>query len=428
MLDIKWLRENMEQAASALATRGYHLDIEALKSLDAERKTLQVKTETLQSERNQKSKIIGQAKAKGIDASILLVEMTSMGNALKEAEIDLQIVQEKLQTIYDLMPNIPHATTPVGKSESDNIEVRRWGIPKAFAFEPKDHVTLAKENIDFETAAKLTGARFAVLRGKIARLHRALGQFMLDLHTTQHGYQEVYVPYIVSGHCLYGTGQLPKFAEDQFSIQDEDWWLIPTAEVAVTNLVRENILNVNELPLQYVCHSPCFRKEAGSYGKDMRGMLRQHQFDKVELVQVVLPEHSYVALEKMVVHAEKVLQLLELPYRLMALCTGDIGNSVAKTYDLEVWLPGQDRYREISSCSNAESFQARRMQARFRHPKTQKTEFVHTLNGSGLAVGRTLIAVMENYQDESGRIHIPKALLPYMGGVTMIETTEGVSE
>jgi len=411
----------MEAAAVALATRGYHLDIEALKKLDAERKMWQVKTETLQNERNQKSKMIGQAKAKGLEAMDLLAEMATMGDALKEAEVALQAAQAALQAVYDLMPNIPHATTPIGKSEADNVEVRRFGTPRTFAFEAKDHVALAKEKIDFETAAKLTGARFAVLRGKIARLHRALGQFMLDLHTTQHGYQEVYVPYIVAGHCLYGTGQLPKFAEDQFAIRDEDWWLIPTAEVAVTNLVRENILNVSELPLQYVCHSPCFRKEAGSYGKDMRGMLRQHQFDKVELVQIVLPEHSDEALEIMVMHAEKVLQLLELPYRVMALCTADIGNSVIKTYDLEVWLPGQSRYREISSCSNAASFQARRMQARYRHPETQKPEFVHTLNGSGLAVGRTLIAVMENYQDEAGCIHIPKALLPYMGGLTVIE-------
>ena len=424
MLEPKWLRDNLELAAKKLATRGFQLDIEALKKLEAERKACQVKAESLQNERNQKSKMIGQAKAKGEDVSELLRAVENLGDAVVEAEKSLQTVQTALQNFYDVIPNVPHETTPIGSSEEENVEVRRVGTPKTFSFEPKDHVALASKKIDFETAAKLTGARFVVLHGVIARLHRALGQFMLDLHTSQHGYQEVYVPYLVAGHCLYGTSQLPKFAMDQFAIRDEDWWLIPTAEVAVTNLVRESILSAHDLPLKYVCHSPCFRKEAGSYGKDMRGMLRQHQFDKVELVQIVSPENSYEALEKMVKDAERVLQHLELPYRVMALCTGDIGNAAAKTYDLEVWLPGQNRYREISSCSNTESFQARRMQARFRHPETQKPEFVHTLNGSGLAVGRTLIAVLENYQDEDGNVHVPKALQPYLGGIQVIKKDE----
>ncbi len=420
MLDVKLYRDNLEGIAEALLTRGFSLDVSTVKNLEAQRKALQVETERLQSERNQRSKAIGQAKAQGKSVEPLLAEVSQLGDAIQAAEEALQVIQSELHRLYTAVPNLPHPTAPEGKREEDNVEIRRWGEAPVFPFVPQDHVALGGTLLDFEAAAKLSGARFVVLKNQLARLHRALGQFMLDLHTSQHGYQEIYVPYLVNSDCLFGTGQLPKFAEDQFAIQDGDWWLIPTSEVAVTNLVREEILDFDLLPLKYVCHSPCFRKEAGTYGKDMRGMLRQHQFDKVEMVQIVSPEDSYAALESMVSHAEAVLQQLKLPYRVMALCRGDMGFCAAKTFDLEVWLPGQNHYREISSCSNTEAFQARRMQARFRHPTTHKPEYCHTLNGSGLAVGRTLIAVMENYQDSEGRIHIPEVLLPYMGGITII--------
>ena len=426
MLDIKVLREDPEGIAALLASRGYVLDVPALQALETARKDIQVETQRLQNARNTSSKAIGYAKAKGEPLEGLLAEVQSLGDGLAASEKALEGVQLQLQAIYDSMPNIPHKSVPMGTSEEHNVMLRLWGILPAFDFDPKDHVELGKRSgtgvpwIDFECATKLSGARFVVLHNQIARLHRALAQFMLDLHTLEHGYQEVYVPYLVNSAALYGTGQLPKMAEDLFGIAGEDRWLIPTSEVALTNLVREQILDVKRLPLKYVCHSPCFRSEAGSYGKDLKGMIRQHQFDKVEIVQIVRPEESHAAHEAMLQHAETVLQRLELPYRVMVLCTGDLGFTAVKTYDLEVWLPGQQRYREISSCSNTEDFQARRMQARFRHPDTQKTEYVHTLNGSGLAVGRTLIAVLENYQDAEGRIHIPKVLQAYMGGLKVI--------
>ncbi len=420
MLEIKLIREDADKIATQLAARGFTLDVEALKNLEAKRKTIQVETQKLQSERNQRSKAVGLAKTAGLDIEPLLADVARLGTDLKTAEVALEEIQQALHTIYAACPNLPHASVPYGQSEEDNIEIRRWGTPGSFEFTPKDHVELGGIHMDFESATRLSGARFVVLHKKIARLHRALTQFMLDRHSEHHGYHEVYTPYLVSAECLYGTGQLPKMQDDLFTVADTDLYLIPTSETSVTNLVRDQIIDSEQLPLKYVCHSPCFRKEAGTYGKDMRGMLRQHQFDKVEMVQIVAPEGSYQALEEMVGHAETILQLLKLPYRVLTLCTKDMGFAAAKTYDLEVWLPGQDRYREISSCSNTESFQARRMQARFRHPETHKPEYVHTLNGSGLAIGRTLIAVMENYQDAKGRIHIPEVLLPYMGGITVI--------
>jgi seryl-tRNA synthetase len=420
MLDPKILRENPEAVAEQLATRGFVLDVDALKALEAKRKVLQVETEKLQNERNQQSKKIGQLKATGQSVDDLMALVAGLGDKLKVAEEALAVIQHDLKARVEIIPNIPHASTPIGKNETDNVEVRSWGQTPLFNFEVKDHVSLGGAALDFDAATRLAGARFVVLHGKLARLHRALAQFMLDLHTKAHGYEEIYVPYLVTSDSLYGVGQLPKFADDMFAIKDTDFWLISTSEVSVTNIVREQIIDAEQLPLKYVCHSPCFRKEAGTYGKDMRGMLRQHQFDKVEMLQFVRPEDSYAALEQMVTHAEAVLQKLKLPYRVLSLCTADIGFASAKTYDLEVWLPGQNQYREISSCSNTEAFQARRMQARFRNPETNKPELLHTLNGSGLAVGRTLIAVMENYQDAEGRIHVPEVLLPYMGGVTII--------
>ncbi len=420
MLDPKILRENPEAVARQLATRGFVLEVDALKALEAKRKNLQIETEKLQNERNQQSKKIGQLKSLGQPVDDLMRLVAGLGEKLKAAETDLSAIQHALKSIVEIIPNIPHASVPIGKDETENVEVRRWGQIPAFNFEVKDHVSLGGQGLDFDAATRISGTRFVVLHDKFARLHRALAQFMLDLHTETHGYQEMYVPYLAAGHSLYGTGQFPKLADDMFAIKDTDFWLIPTSEVAVTNIVREQIMDARQLPLKYVCHSPCFRKEAGSYGKDMRGMLRQHQFDKVEILQFVRPEESYAVLEEMVTHAEAVLQKLKLPYRVVSLCTGDIGFQSAKTYDLEVWLPGQNQYREISSCSNTEAFQARRMQARFRNPETHKPEFLHTLNGSGVAVGRTLIAVMENYQDAEGRIHVPEVLLPYMGGITMI--------
>ena len=423
MLDPKLLRTELESTATRLARRGYILNIETINALETQRKTLQIRTQNLQNERNTRSKAIGQAKASGQDLQPLLNEVASLGDQLKQAQSELDAVQAQLLALQLGIPNLPHDSTPTGHNETDNTEIRRWGEPRHFAFEPRDHVDLGAEGgLNFEAAAKLTGARFAVIQGGLARLHRALTQFMLDLHTQQHGYREVYVPYLVNTDSLRGTGQLPKFEADLFKISggELNYYLIPTAEVPVTNLVRDSIIEANQLPLRYVAHTPCFRSEAGSYGKDVRGMIRQHQFEKVELVQIVQPDRSYEALEELTGHAEQVLQRLELPYRVVALCTGDIGFSSAKTYDLEVWLPGQQKYREISSCSNFEDFQARRMQARWRNPATGKPEPAHTLNGSGLAVGRTLVAVMENYQDERGRIEVPTALRPYLGGLDFI--------
>ena len=422
MLDSKLLRNEIESTAKQLTRRGYALDIEQINHLEAQRKVLQVQTQELQNERNTRSKNIGRVKASGQDIQPLLDEIAGLGDALKQAEAQLENLQQQLTHIQLNIPNIPHHTTPTGNSEADNIEIRRWGNPRSFTFEPRDHIDLREEGaLDLEAAAKLTRARFTVIHGQLARLHRAIIQFMLDLHSREHGYQEVYVPYMVNADSLRGTGQLPKFETDLFKISGElNYYLIPTAEVPVTNLVRDRILDSELLPLRYVCHTPCFRSEAGSYGKDVRGMIRQHQFEKVELVQIVQPDRSYSALESLTRHAEAVLQRLELPYRVVALCTGDIGFASAKTYDLEVWLPGQGKYREISSCSNFEDFQARRLQARWRNPATGKPELAHTLNGSGLAVGRTLVAIMENYQNEQGYIEIPSALKPYMGGLEFI--------
>ncbi len=422
MLDPKYVRDNIKEVSARLEARGFQYDWSVLEALEVKRKVLQIETEHLQQERNQRSKEIGQAKAKGdnTQAEALLAQVATLGDRLKAAEESLEALQQALHNAYAHMPNLPHASVPEGKNEHDNVEVQRCGQPKVFDFEALDHMGIAGSQIDLGLAAKLSGSRFVVLKGSIARLHRALAQFMIDTHVQEHGYEEVYVPYLVSGDALYGTGQLPKFADDLFEIKDRDLWLIPTSEVPLTNLVRDQILKAEHLPLKYVCHSPCFRKEAGSYGKDMGGMFRQHQFDKVEMVQIVHPDHSYDALEEMVVHAQTILRKLELPHRVVALCKGDLGFYAAKTYDLEVWLPGQNRYREISSCSNTENFQARRMQARFMDHKVGKTNYVHTLNGSGLAVGRTLIAVLENYQNAKGQVMIPDVLRPYMGGMEVL--------
>jgi len=400
------------------------LDVAAFTALEEQRKQLQVEADRLRNERNTQAKAVGKAKASGQDIAPLLAKAESLGSELQTTEGRLTEVQARLEQILLGLPNLLHASVPDGRDESANVELRRWGEPRQFDFEVKDHVALGAGfgGLDFEIAAKISGARFAVLSGALARLHRALTQFMLDLHTREHGYREAYVPYLVNSQALTGTGQLPKLEQDLFAIRGEsELYLIPTAEVPLTNLVRESILEPEQLPLKYTAHTPCFRSEAGSYGKDTRGMLRQHQFEKVELVQIVRPEDSYAALEELTGHAERVLQLLELPYRVMALCAGDVGFASAKTYDLEVWLPGQNRYREISSCSNCETFQARRMQARWRNPETGKPEAVHTLNGSGLAVGRALIAVMENFQRADGAITVPAALRPYLGGVDQLE-------
>ncbi|MGB5064569.1 MAG: serine--tRNA ligase [Candidatus Competibacter sp.] len=422
MLDPKLLRSELEQTATKLARRGYTLDVKLISALEIQRKSLQIQTQELQNERNIHSKTIGRAKANGQDIQPLLNEVASLSDELKQAESELDAIQLQLLAYQLEIPNLPHDSTPTGSRDSDNVEIRRWGEPHQLAFKPRDHVDLSAEGgLNFEAAATLTGARFVVIQGQLARLHRALTQFMLDLHTQEHGYQEVYVPYLVNADSLRGTGQLPKFESDLFKLSgDLSYYLIPTAEVPVTNLARNCILETNRLPLRYVAHTPCFRSEAGSYGKDVRGMIRQHQFEKVELVQIVRPEESYAVLEALTSHAETVLQRLELPYRVVALCTGDIGFSSAKTYDLEVWLPGQQKYREISSCSNFEDFQARRLQARWRNPATGKPELVHTLNGSGLAVGRTLVAVIENYQDERGHIQVPEVLRPYLKGLETI--------
>lgn len=425
MLDPKRLRTDLAQVAEALATRGFKLDIEQIETLEVQRKTLQTKAQELQAERNSRSKGIGKAKAQGEDIAPLLAEVENLKQQLEEAESASENVQAELEEILAGIPNVPHESVPVGDDEDHNVELRRWGTPKEFDFEVKDHVELAEQAgwYDNDAAVKVTSARFSVLRGPLAKLQRALTQFMLDTHE-ENGYQEVYVPYIVNQHSLRGTGQLPKFEADLYKLSkneehdtnDRDLYLIPTAEVPITNLVRDEILDEGALPIRMVGHTPCFRSEAGSYGKDTKGLIRQHQFEKVELVQVVHPEKSYEALDELLGHAEKILQKLELPYRVVTLCTGDIGFSSAKTYDLEVWLPGQQAYREISSCSNFEDFQARRLLARFRGEGKGKPQLVHTLNGSGLAVGRTLVAVLENYQNADGSIKVPEVLRPYLGG------------
>ncbi|MDO8954185.1 MAG: serine--tRNA ligase [Gammaproteobacteria bacterium] len=423
MLDPKLLRNNLTEVAEQLKTRGYTLQITELEALEVERKAIQTLTQELQAERNQQAKLIGQAKAAGKDINTLLQDGNSLGDKLKTAETELEAVQAKLQAILLMMPNLPAIGVPIGKDEKDNVEVRTWGKQTSLGFTANDHVSLG-ENLnmmDFETAVKISGSRFVILRGQLAKLHRALIQFMLNLHTEEHGYEETYVPYMVKSSSYFGTGQLPKFADDIFAIKGEfDLNLISTAEVPLTNMANDVIFEASELPKQYTAHSPCFRSEAGSYGRDTRGMIRMHQFEKVELVHFTKPEDSAAALESMTLHAETVLQKLELPYRVVALCTGDMGFGAAKTYDLEVWLPSQSTYREISSCSNCTDFQARRLQARFRNPETGKPELIHTLNGSGVAAGRALVAIMENYQNEDGTIRVPAVLQPYMGGITLI--------
>ncbi len=425
MLDSKLLRSNLQDVADRLASRGFVLDVARIEALEEQRKTVQTRTEALQAERNSRSKSIGQAKARGEDIAPLMADVERMANELSAGKVELDAIQTELDSILLGLPNLPHESVPLGADEEGNVEVRRWGTPTIFDFEVKDHVALGEKFgwLDFETAAKLSGARFALLRGPIARLHRALAQFMINLHTSEHGYEEAYTPYLVQAPALQGTGQLPKFEEDLFKIAREgeaDLYLIPTAEVSLTNIVAGEIVDAKLLPIKFVAHTPCFRSEAGASGRDTRGMIRQHQFDKVEMVQIVEPSTSMEALEGLTANAEKVLQLLELPYRTLALCTGDMGFSAVKTYDLEVWIPSQDKYREISSCSNCGDFQARRMQARFRNPETGKPELVHTLNGSGLAVGRTLVAVLENYQQADGSIRVPEVLKPYMGGLEVI--------
>lgn len=422
MLDPQLLRNNLEEVGRALAKRGVVLDEDKIKGLESRRKKLQVETQDLQNERNTRSKEIGQAKAKGEDIQPLLDEVSSLGDKLKESEDRLEQVQLELQELLMGIPNLPHESVPEGDSEEDNEEIRQWGEPPRFDFQPKDHVDLGESlgMLDFEAGTKIAGSRFVVMQNGIARLHRALIQFMFDIHTRENGYVEVNVPYLVNADSLTGTGQLPKFEEDLFAIPEQSFYLVPTAEVPVTNLARDSILDADSLPRKYVCHTPCFRSEAGSYGKDTRGMIRQHQFEKVELVQLVRPESSYEVLEELTGHAEAILQRLNLPYRVVSLCGGDLGFSAAKTYDIEVWLPGQNRYREISSCSNFEAFQARRMKARWRNPETGKPELLHTLNGSGLAVGRTLVAIMENCQNEDGSITIPEALIDYTDGTSVL--------
>ena len=429
MLDPNLLRNEPDAVAEKLARRGYKLDVETLRSLEERRKVLQVETENLQAERNSRSKSIGQAKARGEDIEPLRQEVNALGERLDAAKAELDELQNQIRDFALALPNIPADEVPLGKDDSENQEVSRWGTPREFSFQVKDHVELgeAAKGLDFAAAVKLTGSRFVVMQGQIARLHRALSQFMIDLHTEQHGYLETYVPYLVNHETLYGTGQLPKFGEDLFHTRpleeqsdSSNYALIPTAEVPLTNLMRDEIVEEDSLPVKLTAHTPCFRSEAGSYGRDTRGLIRMHQFDKVEMVQIVTPEQSMDALEELTGHAEKVLQLLNLPYRKVLLCTGDMGFGATKTYDLEVWLPAQNTYREISSCSNMGDFQARRMQARYRNKQEKKPRLVHTLNGSGLAVGRTLVAVLENYQQEDGRITVPEVLRPYMNGVDVI--------
>ncbi|MEJ2763180.1 serine--tRNA ligase [Photobacterium sp. MCCC 1A19761] len=429
MLDSKLLRTELDATAEKLARRGFTLDVEKLRSLEEQRKSLQVTTEELQAQRNSRSKSIGQAKAKGDHeaAEKILAEVATLGNDLDDAKKALADLQEEIKAIALSVPNVPDESVPTGKDEAENVEISRWGEPKTYDFDVKDHVDLGEmgDGLDFASAVKLSGSRFIVMKGQFARLHRAIAQFMLDLHTEEHGYTEMYVPYLVNQDSLYGTGQLPKFGEDLFHTKPATeegvgMSLIPTAEVPLTNMVRDEIVEEADLPIKMTAHTPCFRSEAGSYGRDTRGLIRMHQFDKVELVQITRPEDSMAALEELTGHAEKVLQLLELPYRKVILCTGDMGFGAAKTYDLEVWVPAQETYREISSCSNVGDFQARRMQARFRRKGEKKPELVHTLNGSGLAVGRTMVAILENYQQADGRIEIPHVLRKYMNGVTHI--------
>ncbi len=424
MLDIQLLRTQPEEVVQRLATRGGEIDFGPFNALEAERKTLQQRTQDLQAQRNSLSKQIGMLKGKGEDASAVMAEVGQIGDELKASEARLSVLLEEINRFTSALPNLPAADVPVGADENDNVEIKRWGTVPSFDFEVKDHVDIGAglNGMDFETATKLTGSRFVVLQGSVARLHRALAQFMLDTHTAEHGYTELYAPYMVNSASLYGTGQLPKFAEDLFQIprgESEPYYLIPTAEVPVTNIVRDTITPAEKLPLKWVCHTPCFRSEAGSGGRDTRGMIRQHQFDKVELVQIVTPEAAAEAHEALTRHAETMLEKLGLPYRRIVLCTGDMGFSAEKTYDLEVWLPAQNTYREISSCSSFGSFQARRMQARFRNAQG-KPELAHTLNGSGLAVGRTLVAILENYQQADGSVRVPEVLQPYMGGLTVL--------
>jgi len=424
MLDVQLLRTRLDFVAERLATRGMSLDVAAFQALEDERKSRQTRTQELQSRRNTLSKQVGQLKGKGEDASAVLAEVAGIGDELKANEAALAELLERFNAFVAGLPNLPHDSVPVGKSEADNVEVSRWGTVPSFDFEVRDHVDIGTRlgGLDFETAVKISGARFTLMKGGLARLHRALAQFMVDTHTAEHGYTELYAPYLVNADSMYGTGQLPKFEEDLFSVPKADggkFYLIPTAEVPVTNIVRDEIVPAESLPMKYVCHTPCFRSEAGSYGRDTRGMIRQHQFDKVELVRIERPENAWDALEELTGHAEAILQKLELPYRKIVLCSGDMGFGAAKTYDLEVWLPAQNTYREISSCSCFESFQARRMQARFKNAQG-KNEALATLNGSGLAVGRTLVAVLENYQQADGSVRIPTALQPYMGGLTVL--------
>ncbi|HAU1182178.1 TPA: serine--tRNA ligase [Legionella pneumophila] len=423
MLDNQLLRENPQYVATQLLKRGFQFDAVTFSQLEEKRKALQVSTQSLQNERNLRSKAIGEAKSRGENIEPMREEVNKLGAKLEQQKTELDEVLKQIEVITLSLPNIPHESVPVGKDELDNQEIRKWGNIPVFSFPVKSHDELGEAlgQMDFALAAKITGSRFVVMKGHLARLHRALIQFMLDIHIQQHGYQEIYVPYIVNADSLLGTGQLPKFEADLFKLTGENgYYLTSTSEIPVTNTVREMILSAEQLPIRYVCHSPCFRSEAGSYGKDTKGMIRQHQFEKVELVWITKPEDSYNALEQLTQHAEVILQRLKLPYRVVALCTGDIGAGSAKTYDLEVWLPSQNTYREISSCSNMEAFQARRMKARFRNPDTNEIQLVHTLNGSGLAVGRTLVAIMENYQDEHGNLHIPDALKPYLGGIDII--------
>ncbi|GJJ01775.1 serine--tRNA ligase [Duganella rhizosphaerae] len=428
MIDIQLLRKDIANVAARLATRKFQLDVDGFNALEAERKAIQTRTEELQGKRNSQSKLIGMMKGKGEDTTALMAEVAGLGDELKANETALSAVQAKLGDFMQAIPNLPHESVPVGTDESGNVEVRKVGTPRSFEFEVKDHVDVGSPlGLDFDVATKLTGSRFSVMKGGIARLHRALAQFMLNTHTDEHGYTECYTPYMVNADSLRGTGQLPKFEADLFSVkkggaegEGENFYLIPTSEVTLTNLVRDEIVAADTLPLKMTAHTPCFRSEAGSYGRDTRGMIRQHQFDKVEMVQVVHPDTSYAVLDEMVGHAETILQRLGLPYRVMSLCTGDMGFGATKTYDLEVWLPAQNTYREISSLSNCEAFQARRMQARFRNAQG-KPELLHTLNGSGLAVGRTLVAVLENYQQADGSVEIPPVLRPYMGGLTHLK-------
>jgi len=422
MLDPKLIRTELDVVAKKLANRGFTLDVDKLATLEEQRKELQVRTQDLQRLRNNSAKAIGKAKASGEDAAPLLAAVADMGDKLNAGEAELREVQQELDSILMGVPNLPHDSVPIGIDENDNQEIRRWGEPQDFAFEPRDHVELGEKlaGMDFETAAKIAGSRFSMLSGSLARMQRALIQFMLDTHTRDNGYTETYVPYLVNADSLRGTGQLPKFAEDLFQMGDDGYYLIPTAEVPLTNIVRDVIVDDSDMPRKFTAHTPCFRSEAGAYGKDTRGLIRQHQFEKVELVQIVRPEDSYDALEALTGHAEKILQALNLPYRVMNLCSGDLGFSSAKTYDLEVWLPAQNTYREISSCSNVEDFQARRMLARYRSTDGGKPMLVHTVNGSGLAVGRALVAVMENYQNADGSITVPEVLQAYMGGVEII--------